>query len=72
MPCLTTRYHVQLLGSFKSSLFKQIYVEMRGMHGDNVAPYIVYIPTKFDKNLFKIKEIIAKKLTCVWLLVNWL
>ena len=47
-----------------------IYAEMRGMYDVNMAPYIVYIPTKIDKNSLKIKETVAKKLTCVLLLVS--
>ena len=47
-----------------------ICAEMRGMYVVKMVPYIVYKPTKFEKNLLKVKEIITNILTCVRVLFN--
>ena len=56
-----------VLGQVLSML---IYVEMRGVYDAKMVPYIIYKPTKFEKNPLKIKEIITNILTCVRVLVN--
>ena len=47
-----------------------VYAEMRGVYDAKMVLYIIYKPTKFEKNPLKIKEIIANILTCVQVLVN--
>ena len=46
--------------------------EFQDTYGGMVAFRVVYHPTKFEKNSLKIKEIIAKSLTCVRVLVHCL
>ena len=46
--------------------------EFQSMYDANVACTIVYNHTKFGLIPLKIKEIIAKSLTCVRVLVKWL
>ena len=44
--------------------------EFQGTYDGKVAIRVVYHPTKFGKDSLIIKEIIAKNVTCVRLLVN--
>ena len=46
-----------------------IYAEIIGMHDDEVACIIVYIPTKFEKNSSNLWNI-ANFLTCVRVLLT--
>ena len=62
---MVSDYWLHFFQVTKGSLSMLIYAEMRGMYDANMAPCIVYVPTKFGKDSFIIKEIIAKNVISV-------